>query len=242
MSNYTIFTTYALVPTGNTAGYGQAIHCNYINKMQIQTDNLAIQEVRVNFQNVNEFKFLGDDLNNGTGFTAHRIYIIIQVVNSGNTDISLVNPISGAWKYYDVTNQVVGYSGIGFLTASQLVSVVFKVPLNNYDSYLNYALDYLNYPSSSQLEQLSFGDETYFFGNVTADIKADVYTTDLSINLPLNEFNSTTNSTWDGVSKVYITEVGIYDSNKNLVAIGKLNDPVPKDSTISRTILFAIDF
>ena len=31
--------------------------------------------------------------------------------------------------------------------------------------------------------------------------------------------DSTNNLTWDGVSKVYITEVGIYDSNKNLVLI-----------------------
>jgi len=89
---------------------------------------------------------------------------------------------------------------------------------------------------------LSFGDETYFFGVVETEIKADVYTTDISINLPLNEFNTSTNSTWDGNSKVYISEIGIYDSDKNLVAIGKLNNPVPKDSTISRTIVFAIDF
>ena len=89
---------------------------------------------------------------------------------------------------------------------------------------------------------MCFGDASYFFGNVTSKIKADVYTTDISINLPLNEFNSTTNSTWNGIETVYITEIGIYDSNKNLVAIGKLNDPVAKDATISRTILFAIDF
>jgi hypothetical protein len=81
-----------------------------------------------------------------------------------------------------------------------------------------------------------------FFGDVETEIKADVYTTDLSINLPLNEFNSSNNLTWDGVSKVFISEIGLYDSNKNLVAIGKLNDPVPKDATISRTIVFAIDF
>ena len=42
------------------------------------------------------------------------------------------------------------------------------------------------------------------------------------------------------VAPEFITE--LYDSNKNLVAIGKLNDPVAKDSTIARTIVFAIDF
>jgi len=44
------------------------------------------------------------------------------------------------------------------------------------------------------------------------------------------------------VSSVAISEVGIYDENKNLVAVGKLNNPIIKDSTISRTISFAIDF
>jgi len=58
----------------------------------------------------------------------------------------------------------------------------------------------------------------------------------------LNQFNSTTNLTWDGVSKVAISEIGIYDADKNLVAVGKLNDPIDKDSSIARTILFAIDF
>jgi len=65
MDTYTIFTSYALVPTGSTFGkpYTQAIHCNYINRMQITTDNIAIQEVRVNFANSDEFKFLnGSDL------------------------------------------------------------------------------------------------------------------------------------------------------------------------------------
>jgi len=58
----------------------------------------------------------------------------------------------------------------------------------------------------------------------------------------LSEFNSTTNPTWDGISSVAISEIGIYDEDKNLVAIGKLNNPIIKDSSITRTISFAIDF
>lgn len=237
MNTYTIFTSYVLVPTGQP--YTQAIHCNYINSMQITTDNIAIQEVRVNFANPNEFRFLNGNVD-GTGYTANRIYILVQVVNSGTTKISNVKPISSKWKYYDVTDQISGHGK--YLTATDLTSVVFRVPLNNYDSYPSYNLNYLGYPSYNQTDNLCFGDETYFFGNVETEIKADVYTTDLSINLPLNQFNSSNNLTWDGVSRVYISEIGLYDSNKNLVAIGKLNNPVPKDATISRTIVFAIDF
>ncbi len=240
MKSYTVFTTYALVPTGGTIGqpYTRAIHCNYINTMQLTTDNLAIQEIRVNFLNADEFKFLSPDVSYETGYTVNRIYLIAQVVE--NVEGITTKPNSANWKYLDVTDQILGH-GV-YLTPANLTSIVFKMPLNNYNNYSTYDLDYLGYPSFSQTGQLCFGDETYFFGNVTTDIKADVYTLDYSINLPLNEFNSSTNSTWDGVSRVYITEIGIYDADKNLVAIGKLNDPLPKDATISRTILFALDF
>lgn len=238
MANYTVFTTYTLVPTGNTVGYNQTIHCNYIKSVEIETDNLNIQEISLNFPNINDFKFLGNGTSTSFGFPAHRIHMLIQ---TGLTTTEL-KPDSSKWKVYDVTEQITTYLSGQILTPTQLTSVVFKAPLNIYESKPIYNLSYLNYPSTSQTDALSFGDETYFFGNVTAKIKADVYTTDISINLPLNEFNSSNNLTWNGNESVYITEVGIYDSNKNLVAIGKLNDPVPKDGTISRTIVFAIDF
>lgn len=237
MDSYTIYTTYALATTGNTGAYKNAIHCNYIKTMQLEADNISIQEVRFNFQNIDEFKFMSDTVS--TGFSAHRILILVQVVQ--NVIGENTKPNSNNWKFLDVTNQIVGYSG-GFLTKELITSVVYKIPLNNYNSYPTYNLNYLNYPSNGQNNLLSFGDETYFFGNVITDIKADIYSLDLSIPLSLNEFNSSTNATWDGISKVYISEIGLYDENKNLVAIGKLNNPVPKDSTISRTLVFALDF
>jgi len=237
MNSYTVYTTYALVPTGST--YNRAIHCNYINNLQLVVDDISMQEIRVNFKDVNDFKFLSDGMDS-TGYSVHRIYIIAQVVQ--NISGVTTKPDSTSWKYLDVTDQIAGYTGSGFLTPTQLNSVVFKMPLNSYDSYDEYKLDYLSYPSSTQTDQLCFGDEEYFFGNVTTSIKADVYTLDYSINLTLDEFNSSTNMTWDGSSTVFISEIGLYDSNKNLVAIGKLNNPVPKDATISRTILFELDF
>jgi len=240
MNNYTIFTTYALVPNNFINGYVQAIHCNYINTLQLVTDDMSINEIRFNFQDVEDFKFLSDDIDCGTGFTASKLYLIIQIVQ--NVEGITSKPASNGWKFWDVTSQISGHQSGYPLSATELKSIVFKVPLNNYSNYLEYDLSYLSYPSSSQLDQLCFGDETYFFGNVTTDVKADVYVVDLSINLQLNEFNSTNNLTWDGISKVYISEVGIYDEDKNLVAIAKLNNPVPKDATISRTILFALDF
>jgi hypothetical protein len=238
---YTVFTTYILESTGatNGRGYSPAIHCNYIKSLVLDTDTPDIMELNISFPNGNDFKFLSDNIGNGTGFTANKIYALIQWV-SGTTN---VKPISYEWRKYDLTNQI--KTDGSNLTASELTGTSLVVKLNGYYNpaiFVPYNLTYLNYPASAIGNNLSLGDEVYFLGNVTTEIHADVYSTDLSILLNYQEFNSTTNPTWDGTSKVSISEIGIYDSNKNLVAIGKLNDPIDKDSTIARTILFALDF
>jgi hypothetical protein len=250
MSGNTAFITYVLIPNGlqTTGNYSQAIHCNYIKKIDLGSADPYVQEIRFNFPNKNDFKFLAKDtiVTNtlGTGFTANKIHAIVQIVdNAPFTSYDDVKPDPIKWKQFDVTNQVSGYTtgNTFFLTPDNITSTVFKVSLLSYTNssiFIPYNLDYLDYSNN----ELPFGEETYFFGNVSSGIKADVYTTDININLPLNEFNSSTNKTWDGDETVYISEIGIYDSNKNLVAIGKLNDPVAKDGTIARTIVFALDF
>jgi len=244
-SGYTIFTTYVFVPT---SGNSQAVHCNYIKSLQLNATNtnIDVQEISMNFSNPDDFKFLSNNINNGTGYTANKIYAIIQVVNnSGYTNIVDVKPDSTKWKIVDLTSQISGYTGI--LTPAQLTSVVFKISLLGYNGFTSYNLSYLDYPTKFSFDdnKLCFGDEIYFLGNVSTDIHADVFVTDLAIILGQNQFNSSTNPTWLQVTPrpaVAITEIGIYDANKNLVAIGKLNDPLIKDSSISRTIVFDIDF
>ena len=246
MEGYTAFISYVLIPTGYTGGsYSQGIHCNYIKSFVINLQNPYVSEININFPDVDDFKFLTSDLTAGTGYTAHEIHALVQLVNNSSYSSSAdVKPDSTAWKRYNMTNQLTGHTTGTPLTGALLTGIVFKVPLLTYNSFPSYDLDYLNFPSKETTDDdsLCLGDETYFLGNVTADIKANVYTTDISINLSLNEFNSSNNLTWTSSDKVYITEVGIYNVNKELVAIGKLNNPILKDSTISRTIVFAIDF
>lgn len=233
-NGYTVFTSYVLVPT---SGFSQAIHCNYIKSLQLNTNNPAIEEISLRFLNINDFKFLNH------GYTANKIYMLVQLVSGVTSGNTIVKPDAENWKIINVTPQVTGYTtGNTFiLTPAKLMSAVFKVQLSGYNGYPIYNLSYLNYPSTSS-DELCFGDEIYFLGNVTTDIHADVFTTDPLIELSQNEFNSSTNATWDGILPVVITEIGIYDNNKNLVAIGKLNDPIIKSFGISRTISFAIDF
>jgi len=251
MEGNTAFISYVLIPIGITTGsYSQAIHCNYIKKIDLGGADPYIQEISLNFPDANDFKFLASTYSGSTGYTVNEIHALVQIVsNSPFNSYEEVVPSSSGWTQFNMTNQIPNYamiSGASFvLTPTNLTSVVFKISLLHYPDdpatlFIPYNLVYINYPSTD--DKLAFGEATYFFGNVATEIKADVYTTDISINLPLNEFNSTTNPTWDGGESVYISEVGIYDSNKNLVAIGKLNDPVAKDPTIARTIVFALDF
>jgi hypothetical protein len=252
MSGYTVYISYILTPqTGVTTGFSQAIHCNYIKSLQLYTDDPTTYEINLYFSGgIDDFKFLCDDpyVWNGTGYTAYRFYALVQLVaNSGFTSMADVKPDPALWKKYEIipTGHIAGTT----LSATELTSEVFKIELYYYYidpiKFASYTLDYLNYPVISETDKLCFGSEIYFFGNVTTDIEAIAYITDISINLKLNEFNSSTNPTWDGLSSVAISEIGIYaevNGVKELVAIGKLNDPIIKDSTISRTIEFAIDF
>lgn len=233
---YTLFTSYLLAPI---SGYSQGIHCNYINSLLLNVDNPFISELNLYFSGgTDDFKFLSGNISSGIGYTANNLYILIQLV-SGTTN---VKPDASQWKIVDVTSQM-GLAPNAFLTPAALKNTIFKVSLSGYTGYTNYALDYLTYPSAlpGDDDKLCFGDEIYFFGNVTTQIHADVFTTNLSLIMNLGDFNSSTNSTWDGQS-VFASEIGIYDINMNLVAIGKFNDPVEKNGNISRTILFAIDF
>lgn len=241
----TIFITYqfegAPYSADTSYGHSTAIHCNYIEKIEVE--NLTNSTISLIFDN-NEFPFLADTttdpfISGGTGWTAWRVNAIIQIVNATG-DTVVADP--AGWKIIDITEQTVGYVTGETLQKTGITSTVYTVTLSDYNAAPIYDLSYLDYPTELETDRLAWGEEVFFYGNVKTDIKATAYTTDIPVVMPLNQFNSTTNPTWDGLTPVSVSEVGIYDSVGNLVAIGKLNNPISKDSTIARTIVFAMDF
>ena len=249
-TGYTAFITYTLgTDSGATSyyGYSNAIHCNYIKSLQLST--ISNKEINLYFDNADDFKFLS--VNGSSGYSANRIYMLLQIVNNTEyNNLNDVHPDPGSWKIIDITNQITssGFTIGNLISPANITNVIFKVTISQYNLAPYYTLEYLNYPHSisgntnTTNSALCFGDETYFMGNVSASIQAVAYSTDLAITLPLNQFNSTNNETWDGISSILISEIGLYDENKNLVGIAKLNSPITKDSTISRTIVFGLDF
>lgn len=240
-SGYTIFITYQFEDTPASAstsyGYSTPLHCNYIQKLE--TNSLSGKALSLFFSSEDDLPFLADtNSNNGTGFTATKINALVQVVNGTGSTIS---PISSDWYKINITNQIEGQIIGAVIDKALLTNTIFRVEFA--DLVDKYNLDYLNYPSNnSSIDEMGIGEESFVFGTISTDIRATVYTTDIPIILPLNSYNTTTNPTWDGSSTVSISEVGIYDDDDNLVAIGKLNHPIDKNSTIARTIAFQLDF
>ena len=231
IKKYSVYVTYRLFLSGST----ETIHCNYIEA--VHTNNYENTRVHVYFNSDNSFPFLG------SGFNADALTMIIQLVENEETDngYKLVSPKSNRWKEIDVTNQVSGGITVANLRTSNLF--VSIPPLSEFEDENGdfYTLEYLNYPQNGE-NKLTFGDEMFLFGNVTTQAEAIAHSTDLPIKLPMNQFNTSTNKTWTEDSSVYITEIGIYDDDDNLVAIAKPTNPIEKNSNISRTIIFSIDF
>ena len=50
-------------------------------------------------------------------------------------------------------------------------------------------------------------------------------------NLPSTQFNNTSNPTWKFGNPNYVTEIGLYDSDKNLLVITKNQSPQLRQGT-----------
>lgn len=194
------------------------------------------------------FPFMRDNANltvgDGTGWNANKLYLLGQVVSATGTTVA---PDPANWSIIEITDQLDGYeffSGTTIPPSCFDVDTIINVAVSKIINGQKYNLSYLDYPSALGVDddKLAFGEEAFFFGNVNGEIKAIAYTTDISMVLPLNQYNSTTNPTWDGLAPVQISEAGLFDDNNNLIAVGKFNYPIAKDSTVFRTVQFSLDF
>ena len=202
----------------DSTGFTDSLHCNYYS--HILGPSTACTE---NSQNVairfgNEFPFLGTG--STTGFTATNFKVLCQLV-SGDT-----RPDPSLWREIDLTDQLSATTVNGFINASGMTGEVFQITLENYTgaSYYNLA-NYINIPQNGDPDLLNFGDEYYFYGNLQTDIEATIYQMKYLINLGINQFTSSSNPTFVLGQNPYINEIGLYNSNKDLMIISKLQSP-----------------
>jgi hypothetical protein len=101
----------------------------------------------------------------------------------------------------------------------------------------------LNLPALTDSEA-TFGDEDFLLGNVRTDIKATVFKSVMTCNVLPNQFITSTNPTWNAnQDKVQFSEIGIYDQDNDLVAIGKFSQPIQRKYNSDNLVIQAtIDF
>jgi hypothetical protein len=138
-------------------------------------------------------------------------------------------PTPQNWTQIDVTPDLSGTLVNGYLTASGLTGTTFTISLNDFSGGTIYDLNnYIDIPMNGETDKLNFGDEYYFFGEINTDIQATIYEMKYAVNLPEEQFTNTTNPTFQlaVTNNRYISEIGLYNSNNDLMILSKLQYPV----------------
>jgi hypothetical protein len=148
--------------------------------------------------------------------------VLVQKVNSGTT-----RPSATQWREIDVMSQLSASTTNGYLTLSGLTGTTFQITKDMYDNASTYNLsNYINMPTLNQSGvTLNFGGEYYFFGTIQTDIQATIYVMNYLCNLGQTQFLKSSNPTWNGTTPPYVTEVGLYNSDKELMVISKIQSP-----------------
>jgi len=205
----------------NTA-FTNSLHCNYYSVIKGPDQECDPTQKNVVVRFGDEFPFLRTGTTCNTGFYAEKIIILAQKV------IGNQRPSPTSWKEIDVTNQVSASTlSSGYLTVSSLTTTSFIIDKTQYDNGTTYNLDsYISLPDLNETSNcLNFGDEYYFYGNIETDIQSTIYQMKYVVNLTNNQFKISTNPTWSANTSPYITEIGLYDDDKDLVVISKLQSP-----------------
>ena len=214
-------------------GKWQGMHCNYYQKIIGPSSGCGINEQNVTVSFGNEFKCM----NSGTtsGFSATDFFILAQ---TGTTSQS--RPSSNLWKKIDYTNQV-DNGGI-YVVVSALTSTTFVISVSSYNGGTTYNLNELiSIPSvNDSTPGIGFGDDYYFYGSLSTDIQATIYEMRYLVNLPSNQFVRPSNPTWRTGQTAYMSEIGLFDSNKNLLALAKFQSPQVRQGV--QQVVIKLDF
>ena len=221
----------------NENSFTNSLHCNYYTKIQgpdIFCNQELSQNVSVRFGSdfpcLNQIPELPVDpfsCDLVSGFFGEKLELICQRV-TGDT-----RPESAEWKIIDVTSQISGDSINEYITQSGLTGNTFVISELDYENAPTYNLNDplygLNLPlSGSTGTTLNFGDEYYFYGSIETDIQATIYEMRYKINLGQAEFLASSNPSWSVNTPSYISEIGLYDNEMNLMIVSKLQSPVQR--------------
>ena len=175
----------------------------------------------------------------GTGWYADTFELLVQRVPTGDA------PDPAAWQKIDYTSQIGSHVLGTKIDPLNLESTTFTITEDLYtNSGTTFNLhDYINIPEIGETDILQFGDEYFFYGNLATKGLNTTYRTLFDFTIPPNQYNTSTNPTYVGSGQnIHISELGVYDSIGNLVAIGKFITPIEKTNVTTIILEVALDF
>jgi hypothetical protein len=205
----------------NSSAFTESLHCNYYSKIAGPSSGCTDTSQDITLRFGSEFPFLSDE-ESLTGFSANELIVLAQKT-TGST-----RPDPTLWREINVESQISASTVNGFVVPSTLTGNTIQITKNLYDgssSSLYDLSDYIDIPTLNQTgTTYNFGDDYLFNGNIITDIQASIYVMNYKCNLGQTQFLDSSNPTWAG-NAPYITEIGLYDSNKNLMIISKVQSP-----------------
>lgn len=258
-SGYTYFVTYttnsnSTYSSGTSYGYPQSLPCQYIQRIDGTTDSRGNPQYLRAFFNTSFFPYLrnssGMNSFSGTGWNANKVQLLVNKVNTSiNPDVNFDTIPTDGWRLISSGSTGNGlYTGAtGSLTIdpANLVGFQFIVSQEDWNSGSTYVLDNTFYDNNDISESgLTFGNESFFFGNITTAIMATSFKSVMTILVPDSSYNSSNNSSFNGLldSNTYVTEIGILNNDNILVAVGKPTYPIKKHESRYLAFQLEIDF
>jgi len=224
----------------STSGYTTGLHCNYYPSIVGDTSTGA-QDVQIQFGK--EFPYIRPYDNtlcvpySGSGVQIDKFSVLYQKTANGAA------PDPTLWQKIDMTSEINGHTVGQPIQASGLTTSTFTLTCDTLLSATTYNLhDYINISLNNEQEpnNLQFGDEYFFYGNLNTDIMATIYEMRYGVTLAPGQFNTSLNPSWDSNNLVRITEIGLYDNTNDLMAIAKLKNPTKRLG--AQTFQIKIDF
>ncbi len=257
-SGKTYFATYiinsdAVSNSGTTFGYPQGLHCGYIQKIKGELDSNSNQTFLNAIFPSNSFPYLRSSVNmdpsstySGTGWNANKVQMMVNIVD--DTDLLDYNTIpADGWKLVSTTVGNGIYTGdTTDLTIDplKLQGFQFVISQEDYTSGTTYTLNSAFTDNSDYLYNtgLTFGNESFFFGILSTNIIAYSFKSSIVVVADGSSFNTTVNPTFDADfnDSIYITEIGIFNTANQLVAVGKPTYPIKKNN--SRFLAFKLEY
>jgi hypothetical protein len=204
-------------------GDWQGIHCNYYQKIIGPSTGCSVSEQNVTVSFGNDFQCFttGDNY----GFGANEFWILAQTGTTSQT-----RPDPYGWRMMNYTADLANYVIFNnYIMPEGMTATTFTISATLYNNAAPYIYDISSQINVATIGQdgytLNFGDEYVFNGTIETDIEATIYEMRYLVNLPNNQFAKSSNPSWSDTYTPYMTEIGLYDSDKNLMVLSEFQSP-----------------